>query len=169
MRDGLTGQPSECGRVAGHGGARGYPSHVSLAASEHARARTAAGVADRLSRESICGNRGCEQTAPVGYMQCVEHARAANRARHRRHMDKLIQRLGGVCVRCGSANQLEFDHRDWRTKMDDIGNLVGRSAPGVIDAELAKCQLLCKPCHKAKTKRDKAEQAAERKAAKEAA
>lgn len=58
--------------------------------------------------------------------------------------------LGGRCVRCWSDEDLHFDHIDPATKCYDIGNiLVYRKE--TLDAELAKCQLLCGQCHRDKT------------------
>lgn len=62
-----------------------------------------------------------------------------------------IALLGGVCARCGSSENLHFDHRDRMDKVGAMANLWG--APEAVRlAELAKCQLLCKACHRAKTK-----------------
>jgi 5-methylcytosine-specific restriction endonuclease McrA len=56
------------------------------------------------------------------------------------------------CAVCGSRSNLELDHvipqphlANWRIWM--------RSAPS-REAELAKCQPLCRPCHKAKSARE---------------
>jgi 5-methylcytosine-specific restriction endonuclease McrA len=63
-----------------------------------------------------------------------------------------IDLLGGVCSRCGTASGLDFDHIESATKLFDIS--VGiRDGYGRVRlaAELAKCQLLCNPCHRAKS------------------
>ncbi len=58
--------------------------------------------------------------------------------------------LGGVCVRCGTTDDLEFDHIDPATKSFAIGVSIHRRWSDLV-AEVAKCQLLCGPCHRAKT------------------
>jgi hypothetical protein len=65
MRDGQTGEPSACGQYEGHAGG-----HLSPRAYERKLARAAARSAVRLSRDSICLRRGCEQTAPAGSALC---------------------------------------------------------------------------------------------------
>jgi hypothetical protein len=60
------------------------------------------------------------------------------------------EQLGGKCVRCGSTENLQFDHIDPATKTQAISRMWG-SAEALLLAELQKCQLLCKPCHQAKT------------------
>jgi hypothetical protein len=58
--------------------------------------------------------------------------------------------LGGKCVLCGTDVQLEFDHIDRTTKVDGIANLLTNSKE-TLDAELAKCQLLCHEHHREKS------------------
>jgi 5-methylcytosine-specific restriction endonuclease McrA len=59
--------------------------------------------------------------------------------------------LKGKCINCGSIEQLEFDHIDPTTKVGHITRMFSVSHELLI-AELNKCQLLCQPCHMAKTK-----------------
>lgn len=47
---------------------------------------------------------------------------------------------------------LEFDHVDRTTKRADISKLFAGAADALIQAELRKCQLLCRPCHRAKSR-----------------
>lgn len=58
--------------------------------------------------------------------------------------------LGGVCVACGSAESLEFDHIDPDTKSFAIMAKWTQPISKLVD-ELDKCQLLCADCHRAKT------------------
>lgn len=68
-----------------------------------------------------------------------------------------LKRLGGACAHCGENEGLEFDHIDPETKLDNL-SCFWRSTEPLFEAELAKCQLLCKPCHRIKS----AEEARER-------
>jgi 5-methylcytosine-specific restriction endonuclease McrA len=54
----------------------------------------------------------------------------------------------GPCRLCGSWDKLELDHIDRTTKTT---HRVWSLAPLKRSAELAKCQVLCENCHKAKT------------------
>jgi hypothetical protein len=52
----------------------------------------------------------------------------------------------GPCKECGSWENLEFHHRDPKTKTNYKGNLWSWSKIRRI-TELAKCDILCKSCH----------------------
>lgn len=62
--------------------------------------------------------------------------------------------LGGKCAVCGSAEDLEMDHIDRSTKKFSLKQLVFRKHATFLE-EVAKCQLLCDPCHNKKTLADK--------------
>lgn len=53
------------------------------------------------------------------------------------------------CVQCGSTEQLELDHINRKTKVD---HRIWSWSKTKRDEELAKCQVLCRDCHKLKTK-----------------
>lgn len=55
---------------------------------------------------------------------------------------------GKSCVKCGSTNDLQIDHLDPKKK---ITHRVWSWSKEKRDAELAKCQVLCKPHHREKT------------------
>lgn len=76
-----------------------------------------------------------------------------NRARHRTRRNKMIDYLGSECSRCGATDNLEFDHLKPDTKNFDI-SLKATHPWSLLLPELKKCQLLCRPCHKAKTRED---------------
>ena len=92
----------------------------------------------------------------------LEYSRAASRKRYRRRVDELIELLGGRCTCCGVTEQLQFDHVNWRTKVETITNLVANGPVEALGAEVAKCQLLCAEHHAEKTVRDREEQKAEK-------
>jgi hypothetical protein len=73
----------------------------------------------------------------------------ANRYNQRR--THYIMKMGGKCVTCGSEHGLEFDHIDPDSKSFDIGKRMAGMAIPRLEAELAKCQLLCEKCHADKT------------------
>jgi 5-methylcytosine-specific restriction endonuclease McrA len=62
----------------------------------------------------------------------------------------LIDILGGKCIKCGSIDNLEFDHIYPNTKSFTITHKLTRKIDILID-EIKKCQLLCYSCHKKKT------------------
>jgi 5-methylcytosine-specific restriction endonuclease McrA len=61
-----------------------------------------------------------------------------------------VAEQGGVCVKCGSSEQIEIDHVDPSAKEYKIATIWSRKKE-IREAELAKCQLLCYSCHKEKT------------------
>jgi len=64
---------------------------------------------------------------------------------------KLIAILGGKCARCGSTNNLQFDHKKPSIKEFRISSKI--DAPEkVLLKEVNKCILLCEDCHRQKTK-----------------
>lgn len=58
---------------------------------------------------------------------------------------------GKSCVRCNSTEQLELDHIDRTIK---ITHSIWSWSKVRREAELAKCQVLCRECHKEKTARE---------------
>lgn len=61
-----------------------------------------------------------------------------------------IEKLGGKCNVCGSTKNLQIDHIFRQEKSFPISQMWSISLER-FNAELDKCQLLCKDCHKAKT------------------
>jgi hypothetical protein len=66
----------------------------------------------------------------------------------------LVEMLGGKCVRCGSTEDLEFDHIDPSAKRFAIGAELSRAWAELV-AEAQKCQLLCRKDHVAKGAEDR--------------
>lgn len=75
-----------------------------------------------------------------------EYTRTWQRDRWRRLRAEYL--ADKFCVRCGSTRELEIDHIDPSTKTTSKFWMMGRARR---EAELAKCQVLCKPCHIKKT------------------
>lgn len=69
------------------------------------------------------------------------------KTRYKRRRDEAISSLGGCCVRCSSTENLELDHIVASTKEYDIGKILGGGSEAKVQAELAKCQVLCHDCH----------------------
>ena len=68
----------------------------------------------------------------------------------RNRRNSAIDYLGGLCVKCGSSEELEFDHEDPSKKEFNVNALLSRKWE-VQKLELDKCQLLCNTCHLGKT------------------
>jgi hypothetical protein len=58
--------------------------------------------------------------------------------------------LGGVCVRCGSNKNLQFDHITPEGKVNEISSMLTTKLEVFLE-EIKKCQLLCYGCHLEKT------------------
>lgn len=61
------------------------------------------------------------------------------------------------CAHCGMSDRevLEFDHVERSTKTDSVARMINARAKWpTIQAEIAKCQVLCANCHKKKTLRE---------------
>lgn len=82
-----------------------------------------------------------------------QHAKSSLKRYHKRRQN-LIAQMGGKCARCGSTENLEFDHIDSNTKEIAISSHMSYKQETVKD-ELKKCQLLCHSCHVQKTKEEK--------------
>jgi 5-methylcytosine-specific restriction endonuclease McrA len=62
-----------------------------------------------------------------------------------------IAEMGGKCAQCGRTEDLEFDHINPEEKSFNVGDRLSNRSEENIRAELEKCQLLCKTCHKDKS------------------
>lgn len=74
------------------------------------------------------------------------------RNRWRTRRAEAIEMLGGKCVDCGTDKQLEFDHKNPAEKEFAISQ--GTPSKERFFAELKKCELRCKNCHKKKSDRE---------------
>jgi len=73
--------------------------------------------------------------------------------RYRKRRAQVILKLGGCCAVCGTIEELEIDHIDRATKTYNVAHIFSANEEKFW-AEIAKCQLLCKKCHKEKTDRE---------------
>ena len=60
----------------------------------------------------------------------------------------------GPCVECGSDKNLHLDHIDPSTK---VSHKIWSWSESRMLEELAKCQVLCRPCHEEKTAKENSE------------
>jgi 5-methylcytosine-specific restriction endonuclease McrA len=84
-----------------------------------------------------------------------EYLRNYQNAWMQRRRLRAINLLGGQCAECSSTEDLQVDHVDPHSKDPLLRALKTASfwswAWHRIEAELAKCQVLCRSCHKAKS------------------
>lgn len=97
----------------------------------------------------ICSN--CQIEPAVNSSKCREcynfYMKEYQKLRYKKRRDEAIASLGGKCAHCSSVNNLELDHIDASTKTYEIGKIIGGGSKAKVEAELAKCQVLCKDCH----------------------
>lgn len=82
-----------------------------------------------------------------------EYHREYARNYYQEKMAAFVKQLGSKCVKCGSTNDLHFDHIEPKTKKFSIACFNSYSKEAT-QKELKKCQLLCEPCHVKKSKKD---------------
>jgi hypothetical protein len=81
-----------------------------------------------------------------------EHMRAYMKQRRLTRRNRLLEMAGGCCVKCGSLEGLQFDHKNPGTKAFILSGCYLDKAWTQILAEFEKCDLLCTKCHKHKTR-----------------
>ena len=69
-----------------------------------------------------------------------------NLKRYHERRNEFLEMLGGMCVECGTTENLEFDHIDPSTKTMNMGRMLNVSKQRALE-ELKLCQLLCKEHH----------------------
>jgi 5-methylcytosine-specific restriction endonuclease McrA len=79
------------------------------------------------------------------------YMRDYQKARYYRRRLEAIASLGGKCVACGQTEDLEFDHINPLDKTYNVARILTGGSEQKVQAELQKCQLLCKECHDKKT------------------
>lgn len=79
-----------------------------------------------------------------------EYMRVYILARYHRRRAEAKTYLGGKCQNCGATDDLDFDHIDRNTKVGSIAKIWSVSNERFW-VEVEKCQLLCRPCHLAKS------------------
>lgn len=99
--------------------------------------------------DRTCGTPSCDREVLARGLCKKHYDNAYTKALRARRRSEWIASQGGVCVKCGSSDRLEIDHVDPASKEIESSRVWDRRAE-VRDRELAKCQVLCKPCHEAK-------------------
>jgi 5-methylcytosine-specific restriction endonuclease McrA len=59
-----------------------------------------------------------------------------------------VAEAGGECLDCGSAERLQFHHKDPSQK---VSHKIWSWRDGRMREEIAKCELLCVGCHQKRT------------------
>lgn len=84
---------------------------------------------------------------------CTKKTRDARFADKREYVDKIKRE--GECADCGLKPKytqvLEFDHRPGEEKLAHIANMVVSAPMEVLQAEIAKCDLVCANCHRVRS------------------
>lgn len=98
--------------------------------------------------------------------QCHNEANQRSRKGNREYLDRLSAqraesrtRLAQIklergCADCGyqeHAAALDFDHRPGEVKLFDVASGPARRGWGAIEAEVAKCDVVCANCHRIRT------------------
>jgi hypothetical protein len=76
------------------------------------------------------------------------------RARWRYHADVLDQLRSVPCADCGGTFAqcaMDFDHRDPKTKIRSVTQMISNAGIDRILAEAAKCDIVCANCHRLRT------------------
>jgi len=82
----------------------------------------------------------------------ADYMREYMRNRYHQKRKQIIDELGGKCVNCGDTNDLHIDHIDADKKTmraADVHSVNDKH----LNEEKKNFQLLCKKCHKEKTKK----------------
>lgn len=116
-------------------------------------------VVPKTSENRRKSSRLCKDKVKTDPKRKSHYAEVQANYEHNRYAKRrtsAIEKLGGRCVRCGATDvdNLEFDHIDETTKFANMSDIF-RMRQELIDAELAKCQLLCHDCHMKKTYEDR--------------
>jgi len=78
------------------------------------------------------------------YYQNKSQVLDKQKQRHQELREGLIEKLGGECIKCGSKDNLEFNHID---PLDKTTEACYTHVMANSD-EYEKCELLCKTCHR---------------------
>lgn len=104
-------------------------------------------------KQSRC--KACRNAERMRYHHAHPEVQAYHAKQYRIVLRKMIfERLKSGCADCPEVDPvtLDFDHRDPKTKTNDISRLLRRGCSrSVLEAELAKCDVVCANCHRKRT------------------
>lgn len=80
-----------------------------------------------------------------------EYMRQYMLARYHERRKQAVEKLGALCVDCGTSEELEFDHADASTKEFNISKIWSYKQER-FESELSKCVLRCHSCHVEKSR-----------------
>src|SRR5260221_6827290 len=100
--------------------------------------------------QSVC--KSCKrQTDARDYRKNVAKLMKQKTARRRRQLEWHHQlKRGRPCSICGRVFQpaaMQWDHRPGTKKLGDVASLLNRASRARVEAEIAKCDLVCANCH----------------------
>ena len=102
-------------------------------------------------KNKIYCSRSCKNNSPK--------RKYDQRPRTRRLRDEYNKLKDKPCMDCGNRfppECMDWDHRDETTKINSVTRLVLRT-PATLQAEIAKCDLVCSNCHRIRTQKRKRE------------
>ena len=99
----------------------------------------------RLFAEQLCGGANPSRDSMKKYTKEERNTWQKNQYNNRK--EKAITFLGGKCIKCNSAEDLQFDHKNPKDKKFNISIHLVSLSWGNLVKELIKCQLLCRNCH----------------------
>jgi hypothetical protein len=111
----------------------------------------------RARRKAEAERLGVSQASLYAHTRTSPEATARSRAKIRKRNQEhvLAIKADTPCTDCGHkfpAVCMDFDHLDGDAKIKSISDLVQQCASvAAIDAELAKCELVCANCHRIRT------------------
>jgi hypothetical protein len=77
------------------------------------------------------------------YKKNDEHVKDRVKTSYQILRENAIDELGGKCIKCGSTDNLEFNHIDPLNKQIEASGI-----SNLRKGEYKKCELLCKSCHR---------------------
>lgn len=114
-------------------------------------------IRDRGSVAGSCSTDGCTKPITATGMCASHYGLAYNKRVGGERRRQWIAERGDACATCGGPGPFEIDHIDPSSKEMEIGAIWLRRQE-VRDHELAKCQVLCVDCHRAKNASEQPQQ-----------
>ena len=117
------------------------------------------GVAQWLEHSAVTRTMGVRSSSPTPRFMRYPHPMYKDPAEQAKYQREWMKRRrqawlqeNGPCRSCGSEEALEVDHIDPSKK---VTHNVWSWSKTKRERELSKCQVLCRPCHKRKTTKER--------------